>query len=603
MAESLPEAIIPAQIGDPDQKTLIVDILEGYRTEGVSSRESGENPRDEKWKENLDLYWNRYDYSKKADWQSKAVMPEVPQFVDRFAAAMRDALGGNGDYYIVLDPADANNNMARAIKRMMDVWLSRCGRLPTGQFVGFPAVFGELMKVGALMNIAATVTWKIEDGEGYVAVETVDPRRVWVDALGRNLYRVRRIEMDKHQLMALARTKDGSGKSLYDLDEIKALAAWQGATEQEENARRTGDGQIVSSNRKPILVDEYLCDLIRQDGELLAENVLCVVANEKFLIRGPEKNPFWHKRDWLLTTPLITVPLSVYGKGYMENMAPLARLFTDFTNLIMDATYSSSIKAFVADPSKLLNPADIDKGLSPNLMLKTEDDVDPRMVIHTVDLGMVPQDVLQVWSAIKNELREAGMFNEIGVGQLAPKSRTSATEIGAAQMNSGSMVRDLARTVEERFLEPLLDLVWKTGLQHMDPNDGTLRAAAGEEMFQAIYANRKEMMRRPITFQVRGISTMVMKSQKLREILQIMGVVFQNPITAQAFMQRVAPDKLLDMVFTLGGVDIDKLSLTPLEKQMQALQQQAAPPGVPGEGPSATPQQVVAEGRQGGAGA
>ncbi len=35
----------------------IVEILEGYRKEAVDNRKGGLNPRDQKWAENLDLYW------------------------------------------------------------------------------------------------------------------------------------------------------------------------------------------------------------------------------------------------------------------------------------------------------------------------------------------------------------------------------------------------------------------------------------------------------------------------------------------------------------------------------------------------------------------
>ncbi|MDE2020956.1 MAG: hypothetical protein KGJ13_11520, partial [Patescibacteria group bacterium] len=67
----------------------IVQILEGYRTEAEYARLAGPNSRDLTWLMNLDLYWNRYDFSKKAPWQARELMPELPQYVDRFAAAMR----------------------------------------------------------------------------------------------------------------------------------------------------------------------------------------------------------------------------------------------------------------------------------------------------------------------------------------------------------------------------------------------------------------------------------------------------------------------------------------------------------------------------------
>ena len=93
---------------DPTSDEHIVSVLEGYRKEAEAQRSGGLNPRDAKWKENLDLYWNRWDFSDKADWQAQETMHEVPQFVDRFAAAMKEALIGLGaeGFYTVIDPAD-----------------------------------------------------------------------------------------------------------------------------------------------------------------------------------------------------------------------------------------------------------------------------------------------------------------------------------------------------------------------------------------------------------------------------------------------------------------------------------------------------------------
>jgi hypothetical protein len=72
--------------------TALVRVLDFYKQQAKSARNSGSNPRDVVWEANWNRYWGRYDTSDKAEWQSKHVMPESPQFVDRWAAAMREAL-------------------------------------------------------------------------------------------------------------------------------------------------------------------------------------------------------------------------------------------------------------------------------------------------------------------------------------------------------------------------------------------------------------------------------------------------------------------------------------------------------------------------------
>lgn len=575
--------------GQPPVSPLIT-ILEAYRIEAWAARISGRNPRDTKWRENLDLYWNRFDFSKKARWQSTAVLPEVPQFVDRFAAAMTEALSGAsgaGDFYTVVDPGDGEGDIRKAIKAMLDVWLSEVGQTPSGHPLSFFGIFPELIKLGALMNMAAIVLWKERtDGSGYVSVEALDPRSLWVDHTGRGLYRIRRIEIDKSEMLRLARLTNKRGGKIYNLEQIENLASYLRVEMQEEQRRLTGSGVEQTSWRKPLTLDEYLCTIVDTDGQTVAENALVVVANERFIIRGPEKNPFWHTKDWIVTTPLVQVPLSVYGKTYMENMGSLARLFNDLTNLIMDAIYTSALKAFAINPSLLEDPTQADEGLFPNVTFRLQDGADPKMFWGELQLGTIPTDVFQVWTSLKQELQASGNYNDISAGNMAPKGRTSASEIVTSDQNSTALLRDIARTVESRFLEPVLDLVWKTGLQHMKRNDDKLRQAVGnDQLFEALYARRKELVKRPITFQCRGISTMISKQAKLKSLLQLLGVVQQNQQLMQTFLQKVDAGKLLDVMFSLQEIDLEKLGLTPREKMMQQITQQgeavAGPPGQP----------------------
>src|SRR5574342_562051 len=116
----LPPAKQPETIGeDADSKSQILSALVSYRHEAEENRKGGLNPRDDKWAQNLDLYWGRNDFSNKAKWQAKEIMPEVPSYVDRFAAALKEALVSLPQgFYTVSDPADTEHDLGNAIKRM-----------------------------------------------------------------------------------------------------------------------------------------------------------------------------------------------------------------------------------------------------------------------------------------------------------------------------------------------------------------------------------------------------------------------------------------------------------------------------------------------------
>lgn len=140
-------------------KVEIAQVLDSYRTEAEHARRSGPSPRDDIWRQNWDRYWGRYDHSGKADWQAKYVMPETPQFVDRWAAAMREALTQGGRWFTAADESGQSNALIPHIERFVDLLLSRAGRTHDGHVTDFSSVFEDQMKLGALMACCATVTY------------------------------------------------------------------------------------------------------------------------------------------------------------------------------------------------------------------------------------------------------------------------------------------------------------------------------------------------------------------------------------------------------------------------------------------------------------
>lgn len=571
----------------PDTQELKNSLL-SYLTEAKEARRSGQNPRDDKWSQNLDLYWSRYDYSKKANWQARETMPEVPVFVDRFAAALKEALVATPQgFYSVSDPGDKENDLAMAVKRMTDMWLTTTGRNQVGQVLPFAAVFEEQMKLGALMACSSVTTWKGDHGAGRVAIESVDPRMVWLDHTGRNLYRIRRTELDRHELPNLVNARDSSGNKIFSTEALSELVGTMRSEDERWIQERTGAGTNVTSGRRPIQLDEFIATVVNSAGEVIADRSLIVMANEQHVIRGPEKNPFLHEKDWITFAPLVTAPLSVYGRSYMEDFGSVANTFNELTNMLLDAVHTSSLNAHAIVPGMLVNPQQLAEGVTPNKAFLLEDGYRASDFAAKIEMGTLSDQSFKIWSAIKSELREAASINEIGVGQFAPKGRTSATEISETQQSSSALIRSVAQTIETRWLDPTLDLVWKTGLQHVSKDDKQMAAAAGEDLFKALIARRKEIIQRPITFQARGISSLIARGQMLKSLLQLIGLISQNDMLVKAFLEQVDIQKLVKKLFELSNIDLTTLQVSEREKMIRGitdpLNAAATPPGMPGE--------------------
>lgn len=586
---SLPLPIPSAIPEQSDQDVELVKSLVGYKREAVHNRKSGLNPRDEKWEQNIDLYWNRYDFSQKADWQSKNVMPEVPGYVDRFAAAFKDLMVStpNG-FYTVTDPYDTNSDLMPAIKNMSDAWLSIAGRNQIGQTMDFATVFEEQIKMGAMTAMAATVQWKDDVPGGRVSIETVDPRMVWLDHTYRNLYRIRQTEVDLADVVRMATQKSSKGSLIYDVNAIDRLVSSK-VRAQQERRELTGHGEEEISGRRTIVLDEYIATVVGMDGKLIMDNEVCIVADDTYMIRGPEKNPFWHGKDWMVYTPMSIVPMSPYGRSYMEDFGSMAKVFNDLTNLLLDATYMSAMKSFVMVPSMLADPSQANSGFHPNKTWFLEEGYSAEDFAKALDLGSLDAGAVQIWQAIKSELSDAAGMNEISMGQLPDKTHISANATAGAQQSASAMLRSVAQTVETRFLDPMLDLNWKTGLQHAKAGDSRMATAVGVEMYGALIGARRELITRPITFQAKGISALIQKQQKLQALLGVLQVIAQNPNLMAAFMQRVDIDKFLSMLFDLTNVDLSKMTLSDREQLIKQVTQpmQATADQAPGGAPSA----------------
>ena len=558
---------------DGEEAQAVLHSLQSYKAEAETNRQAGMNPRDDKWRENLDLYWNRYDFTGKADWQAQEVLPEVPTFVDRFAGAMKEALVATpSGFYTVVDPANQEGDVANVIKRMLDCWLSICGKNQSGHLLSFDAVFEDQIKLGALMACCASVTWKEDEKFGRVSVESVDPRFVWFDHTFRNLYRLRSMEIDRHELKLMLKLADKKGKSIYNIQEMGRLVHGLEMADQAIKQRLTGGGEEISSYRVPIKLDEYIATVLNSDGSVEYDRALCIVANDRYLIRGPEKVPYWHGKDWLVYTPMVPVPLSPYGRSYMEDIGSVARAFNELTNLILDAVFSSSIRSWAVVPGMLENPEDMATGYTPGKTWVLEDGMDAKQFASALDTGQLPPESFQLWSALKNELREGSVMNEIGLGGFAPKARTSATEVSGAQENSSRAIRSMAHTIETQHLNVILDLMWKTGVQHVTKTDPRVIEAAGPEMFQAFMKHRKELAEYPITFQARGITTLIDKSSKLKSLLSVLQIIASNEILLAAFLKEISPARLVKTIFELGNLDMFQLQPTEREKLMAQMQ-------------------------------
>ena len=567
----------------------LAKILTGYITDSVESRQGGPGGRDAVWAANWELYWDRMDFSAKAGWQSQEVMPEFSTYIDRFAAGIRDAMQSAGEWYAPQAPTEETKPLEPMVRKLLDAFLGRCGRSVSGHCTPFQSVFSEVIKSGSLSCAVMAITWD----EYGLRIDPVDARNFWIDATGRGLYRRRRREMDLYQVKAWKALKDVDGKPLYDAEAIDGLHSMtdEKQAKQREETGGTNTATMITG-RSPVIIDEFLCTIVDNEGKVHGENQLVVLANEKVPIRR-ERNPYWHEKDWCVAGSLIKVPFAPYGKTYAEKFAPLARAFSELNNLILDAGTTASMNLNVVLPHLLEDASKLESGVHPNMTLQGNEELDDaRRAFTSIALGTVPPELVPVRQGLKDELRESANQSEMSVGQISTGD-TTATEIGAVQANQSAMLRSIALDIETDILEPALEIAFQTILQEADPAKlPWLVGAVGQDVVDALTERRSELLELRFRFRVRGISALMERQTKARGMMQALGVIGQNQVLAQAAMQVIDPVLVVEELLRLTGVDVMAIRKKPptLEEMMAATVSGQAPGGAgpgmpPGGGP------------------
>lgn len=610
---------MPTDYGNVD-KRLLVTALTAYNQEA----EDGRRERDIVWRSNWDAYWQRYDFSKKLPHQFKVIMPEATQFIERFAAALKESLTRAGDWFEVKGPAGIDDQVAPLVKGVVQYWLDRAGDWVADSAKDFYALFEEMVKDGALMTMAASVTWReVEKTEitlvdqtnyemldgasnetqaqamgrrtrtvGVVAVEPLDPRTIWYDPTGRRLYRRRRIELDLHELRKMALQLDAKGQAVWNAEEIDKLSSF--VDHKRETERRESSNQPTearSTGRKPVVLDEYLGTFLDSDGTVLCENCLVVMANEVAIVRGPEPNPYLHGQDWVISTPMVRVRGAVYGRSYVEPWTSLINSLTEFVNLMLDASYRHSLPITAGDPDALLDPDQLKQGLVGGMHLLLEGGALPEQALSTIEIGNLKPELLNALTFLKTEAQEGAVLNDLLLGNLPQTGERTATEITQASQSGNAYIASIASTIEHNFLAPLLQRIWTTALQHMDFRDYPDLAQYIPPELQPILlmdpVARLQLLAGGMEFKVGGITSVMARELKRQQLLAAWQVILGSRDLAQHLIPVLNIFKMLDMVFRGFGLDPGELILKQQVPQQMANAQQGAaneatPPPQPG---------------------
>jgi len=587
MAETTTTTPVSSKAGDDIDigDITLLTALRAYKREGDDAKKT----RMKKNRDNMNAYLSVQDWSHKSEGQSQEFLPKTSVAVEQFGGFVKRALTQFGAYYDIELPLGSESPISgSAIRELMNCSLDNL-LVGDNKFSSFQLQLSDGVKTGALEslcifkihgNMHAEPRFRFEAGDQGIKLEQdeleswklrvdlVNPMNYGVDPTGANLYEYHTVEKDLHKVIELAE------QGVYDSAAVARLENDFKMKEEDTRQRdQTGhDDAQKPGFRKKVVITEFWCSIIDNDGKLVHRNVFCAMANDRYVIRKPTKNPFWHKKSPFVAIPLIRVPFSEWHKALFDDAVKLNFAENEIFNLIIDGGISAvwGIKQVRIDD--LEDPAQAQGGFPQGETLAIKSTVPyGHKVLEKVAEGEVPRDSMAVLEMLSREFAAAALSSELKLGSL-PSKQVRATEIVELSQSQAVTLDGIIADVEQ-MIEMVLERIWLTMLQNLDDFSAshiltavgprvafTLGTMSPAERY-SIFANN------PCSFKVHGLSAMLARTRDFQKFMALLQAVTTNPLLFQAFFKKYSPDKVLNHMMKMLGINPERIEKDDMELQ------------------------------------
>ena len=355
-----------------ERTSQIIKTSQAYFQEAEEARRE----RIDKNRYNREAYKGEQDFSGKIEGQSREFLPKTSVTAEQFAAFIKKGLVQFGDWFSVRGGRNSQLTDS-AIRRLLMAYLDR---LPegdnnsNGDYVNFSTRLSDASKVGLTESLMIFKVHGRKDVETIpefedelsekeikpwrLRIDLIPPEDYYPDPTTRGLYKIHRVERDLHDVIALAE------EGIYDKSVVELIKGDYKKEEENGNRdRRPREDDAKPSFRKRVVIDEYWGTLLDSNGDVEMRNAMWTVANDKFLIREPQKNPYWHGTDPFIEIPIIREPFSVWHKALYDDVVPLNLAINELFNLMLDGGLASVWGIRQVQPELLEDPQQVAGGV------------------------------------------------------------------------------------------------------------------------------------------------------------------------------------------------------------------------------------------------
>lgn len=523
----------------------IVNTMLMYIDESEESRKDRTILNNRNWS----AYFSKQDWSNKKADQSKEFSPRTSMGVESVASFVKKTLTGFGNYFsmTIVNEEIMSSNQARALlmHHLQD------------EDTDFADIIEQGIKIALLSSIMTfKVRHEVENDKFIIKVDVEKPEKYYPDPTGRKLYEIHEVVLDLHTVV------ERSEQGIYNKEEVSKLQTDFIEQEKLNEQERQKNHNLPKSNfRKRVLLHEIHGTIINKEGDVIEKNIVATMANKKYLLRKPRKNPRFHGKTPFVSTPIIKVPGSTWHKALYDDAVRINLYINELQNLMLDAGLAAAHDIKMLRASYLEKPEQAAGGIPPGTTLIVKEDMPINMkVLETVKTGEVPADSFNMLNIAGRDFDMASMFNDIKAGLLSPR-QVKATEVIEKESAVSEMLDGFARTVE-KAIDKVLSLVWAEIMQFRNNYFDVAHIIGDKSAFVLSMMSAKERydtFAEKTTFKVTGISSLITKGKNFQKLIIAMDTIFKNPILAEAFSQLYSPVKIINKIF--DGLDLDASSI------------------------------------------
>lgn len=569
----------------------LAEVMRVQKEESVRSNWRQRREWEEAWR----LYQSEVDYSDKEDWQAKSWVPLPFSTVEQATARIQRSMLDSAEFFGV----DGHDPKSKQLANLVWMPLLKLA-MEKSAFVN---KFADAVKVGFATGISLYLKFRYAsyrvpslggvtvgpDGaispvyrteqQAFLTIDTVPPWMVFRDPRSKSRqqfsgsYIMEEEYVDRAYL--LEGQRGGYFRNVAQVPEgiSASTMGWDRGPDME--SRRRGQAWSPNRFRKPALLTEWYGDLPDENGDIAYPDATMTMANN-VIIRGIEDNPIWAvdvmsgRRKWpLIAFPPIAHPLRFEGFGILRAVAPLAMLFSNLFDLMMDGMNWSVNPESELDIN-LLEDQDDTETFPGKLWLKRGSGrlITPaeRGKIEVGSILAVLQYVHQMW---ENE----GFVTAFITGEPGTRSNITLGETEIKTNQSLSIFDSMARNLEaggRAAVEMAHDflLQYLTVFSHPSLAD-VVGPAAASLLAMMSPADRMRELSGNFAYSFTGISTALQKSDMLQRLISAAQLATQGMyagLTNPAEVLRA----LFDMMGIRDRITVNDVAMVPATQVAQA---------------------------------